>query len=683
MTKFTKSVKNLLLYPKIFGLSQIIMALIDLKNISLAFGVAPILDTVNFSLETGERVCLIGRNGEGKSSLLKLIAGQLSADDGEILITDGTKIAMLAQDVPKDEMSVLDCVMSGNEPLRDLLSEYDKLTIACTNGDMTACQKMSELSHQIDNLHGWDFKRLANTIISNMDLTATDQLSALSGGKKRRVLLARALACQPDVLLLDEPTNHLDIQSIDWLENFLLSQNLTVLFISHDRKFVDNLATRIIELDRGKLSSYDVSQGIKGYARYQELKALELASEQKSFEEFDKKLAQEEVWIRQGIKARRTRNEGRVRALKKLREERQARRDVVGNIAIVQNNAEKSGKIVCEINNLTLKLDDKILVKNFSSVLMRGDKVGIIGANGVGKTTLIKAVLGLDSQSVVSGTVKLGTNLVVSLFDQLKADLDLEKSVAQNVSQGSDFVEINGKKTHILGYLQDFLFTPNRARTPVKALSGGEKARVMLARQLLMPANVLVLDEPTNDLDMATLELLEDYVANFDGTVLLISHDRSFMDNVVTQTWVFDTDNDGNGVIYEYVGGYDDYLSQHTAVMQNAQKDNFTKNTQTQNKAQNAKTQETQTQNAKQSTQKSSDKPQKLTYKQKRELEDLPIQIDELTTEQANLQALLADGSLFVSDFKLANQYSERLAQIDDLLLEKLMQWDMLDNLTK
>lgn len=663
----------MLLYPKIFGLSQIIMALIDLKNISLAFGVAPILDAVNFSLETGERVCLIGRNGEGKSSLLKLIAGQLSADDGEILITDGTKIAMLAQDVPKDEMSVLDCVMSGNEPLRDLLSEYDKLTIACTNGDMTACQKMSELSHQIDNLHGWDFKRLANTIISNMDLTATDQLSALSGGKKRRVLLARALACQPDVLLLDEPTNHLDIQSIDWLENFLLSQNLTVLFISHDRKFVDNLATRIIELDRGKLSSYDVSQGIKGYARYQELKALELASEQKSFEEFDKKLAQEEVWIRQGIKARRTRNEGRVRALKKLREERQARRDVVGNIAIVQNNAEKSGKIVCEINNLTLKLDDKILVKNFSSVLMRGDKVGIIGANGVGKTTLIKAVLDLDSQSVMSGTVKLGTNLVVSLFDQLKADLDLEKSVAQNVSQGSDFVEINGKKTHILGYLQDFLFTPNRARTPVKALSGGEKARVMLARQLLMPANVLVLDEPTNDLDMATLELLEDYVANFDGTVLLISHDRSFMDNVVTQTWVFDTDNDGNGVIYDYVGGYDDYLSQHKSAMQKAQ------NTQ----AQNAKAQDIQTQNAKQSTQKSSDKPQKLTYKQKRELEDLPIQIDELTTEQANLQDLLADGSLFVSDFKLANQYSERLAQIDDLLLEKLMQWDMLDNLTK
>lgn len=294
---------------------------------------------------------------------------------------------------------------------------------------------------------------------------------------------------------------------------------------------------------------------------------------------------------------------------------------------------------------------------------MRGDKVGIIGANGVGKTTLIKAVLGLDSQSVVSGTVKLGTNLVVSLFDQLKADLDLEKSVAQNVSQGSDFVEINGKKTHILGYLQDFLFTPNRARTPVKALSGGEKARVMLARQLLMPANVLVLDEPTNDLDMATLELLEDYVANFDGTVLLISHDRSFMDNVVTQTWVFDTDNDGNGVIYDYVGGYDDYLSQYKSAMQKAQT--------------------TQTQNAKQSTQKPSDKPQKLTYKQKRELEDLPIQIDELTTEQANLQALLADGSLFVSDFKLANQYSERLAQIDDLLLEKLMQWDMLDNLTK
>ncbi|STZ08358.1 Uncharacterized ABC transporter ATP-binding protein Rv2477c/MT2552 [Moraxella caprae] len=647
------------------------MALIHLKNISLAFGVAPILDHVNFSLDAGERVCLIGRNGEGKSTLFKLIDGTQAPDDGEIIIADGLRVAMLAQDVPSDDGTLLDIVMNGDEKVATLLRQYHDLSDKCGMGDMTACERMTDVQHEIDALHGWELERNARTLLDNMGLNPTDRLADLSGGRKRRVLLARALVVKPDVLLLDEPTNHLDVESIDWLENYLLGQNLTVLFITHDRKFVDNLATRIVELDRGKLSTYDVTQGVKGYARYQELKELELASEAKSFEEFDKKLAQEEVWICQGIKARRTRNEGRVRALKALREERKQRRDVVGSVSLTQNISEKSGKIVCEIKDLSLQYDGKILVKNFSTLLMRGDKVGIIGNNGVGKTTLIRTVLGLDDSAKVGGTVKLGTNLNIAFFDQLKDQLDFDKSVAENVSEGSDYVDVGGRRTHILGYLQDFLFTPNRARTPVKALSGGEKARVLLAKNLLKPANVLVLDEPTNDLDMATLELLEEFVAGFDGTILLISHDRTFMDNVVTQTWVFGTDKDGHGVIDEYVGGYQDYLTQKV------------RSEPTKLKADKIEKSETIKADKPKSDTPKPEQKRKLSYKEQRELESLPNEIAELENEQSELNEKLADGSLFVSDLALATQYSERLGEIDELLMEKLERWDELENLVK
>lgn len=647
------------------------MALIHLKNISLAFGAAPVLDHVNFSLDKGERVCLIGRNGEGKSTLFKLIDGTQAPDDGEIIIADGVKIAMLAQDVPSDDGTLLDIVMNGDEKVATLLRQYHDLSDKCTAGDMTACERMTDVQHEIDALHGWELERGARTLLDNMGLNPTDRLADLSGGRKRRVLLARALVVKPDVLLLDEPTNHLDVESIDWLENYLLGQNLTVLFITHDRKFVDNLATRIVELDRGKLSTYDVTQGVKGYARYQELKELELASEAKSFEEFDKKLAQEEVWIRQGIKARRTRNEGRVRALKALREERKQRRDVVGSVSLTQNVSEKSGKIVCEVKDLSLQYDGKILVKNFSTLLMRGDKVGIIGNNGVGKTTLIRTVLGLDDSAKVGGTVKLGTNLNIAFFDQLKDQLDFDKSVAENVSEGSDYVDVGGRRTHILGYLQDFLFTPNRARTPVKALSGGEKARVLLAKNLLKPANVLVLDEPTNDLDMATLELLEEFVAGFDGTILLISHDRTFMDNVVTQTWVFGTDKDGHGVIDEYVGGYQDYLTQKA------------RSEPTKLKVDKVEKSETIKADKPKSDTSKPEQKRKLSYKEQRELESLPNEIAELENEQSELNDKLADGSLFVSDLALATQYSERLGEIDEILMEKLERWDELENLVK
>lgn len=650
------------------------MALIHLKNISLAFGVAPVLDHVNFSLDTGERVCLIGRNGEGKSTLFKLIDGTQAPDDGEIIIADGLRVAMLAQDVPNDDGTLLDIVMNGDEKVATLLRQYHDLSDKCGVGDMTACERMTDVQHEIDALHGWDLERNARALLDNMGLNPTDRLADLSGGRKRRVLLARALVVKPDVLLLDEPTNHLDVESIDWLENYLLGQNLTVLFITHDRKFVDNLATRIVELDRGKLSTYDVTQGVKGYARYQELKELELASEAKSFAEFDKKLAQEEVWIRQGIKARRTRNEGRVRALKALREERKQRRDVVGSVSLTQNVSEKSGKIVCEVEDLTLQYDGKILVKNFSTLLMRGDKVGIIGNNGVGKTTLIRTVLGLDDSAKVGGTVKLGTNLNIAFFDQLKDQLDGEKSVAENVSEGSDYVDVGGRRTHILGYLQDFLFTPNRARTPVKALSGGEKARVLLAKNLLKPANVLVLDEPTNDLDMATLELLEEFVAGFEGTILLISHDRTFMDNVVTQTWVFGTDKDGHGVIDEYVGGYQDYLTQKARSEPTKPKADKVEKSE---KVETAKTDKPKSDTPK------AEQKRKLSYKEQRELESLPNEIAELESEQSELNDKLADGSLFVSDLALATQYSERLGEIDELLMEKLERWDELENLVK
>lgn len=651
------------------------MALLQLKNIHLAFGVAPILDGVNFALEAGERVCLIGRNGEGKSTLLKLITAALAPDDGEVILQDGLRVSMLAQDVPSGSQRVLDVVMAGGGQIADTLRDYQAASDACVAGDMAACERMGSLQQQLDDLHGWDLQRRAQALIDSMGLDAQADLSDLSGGRKRRVLLAQALVSQPDVLLLDEPTNHLDIESIDWLENFLTTERLTVLFITHDRRFVDKVATRIIELDRGKLSSYDVAQGVGGYARYQELKELELASEQKSFAEFDKKLAQEEAWIRQGIKARRTRNEGRVRALKAMREERKARRDVVGNVQISQNTSEKSGKIICEVNDLTLNYDGKVLLKNFSTLLLRGDKVGIIGKNGVGKTTLIKTILGLDDSARVSGKVKLGTNLNIAFFDQLKDTLDLEKSVADNVSEGSDYVEIGTRKTHILGYLQDFLFTPNRARTPVKALSGGERARVLLAKLLLQPANVLVLDEPTNDLDMATLELLEDFVVNFEGTVLLISHDRAFMDNVVTQTWVFDTDKSGDGVVHEYVGGYEDYLVQHTRVLE-AKAANAPK------VAKSEKAEKTDGKSEK------SDKPKpeqkrKLSYKEQRELDALPDEIAALEAEQSALSEKLADGSWFTTDLAAATAASERLAAIDELLLEKLERWDELESITK
>ncbi|WP_433847334.1 ATP-binding cassette domain-containing protein [Acinetobacter proteolyticus] len=633
------------------------MAYITLRDVHLAFGGPALLDGANFNLERGERVCLIGRNGEGKSTLLKLIEGSLLPDNGEVSIQNGLTVSMLAQDVPMDSGKVADIVADGAGEAAVVLKEYHEASDACVLGDMDACDRMGMLQHKLDQLDGWALENKVNSILSKMGLDPNADLADLSGGRKRRVLLARALLTQPDVLLLDEPTNHLDVESIEWLEKFLLDQNnLTLLFISHDRSFVDSIATRIVELDRGILRGYEGN-----YSRYLELKAQQMEAEEKQNALFDKKLAEEEAWIRQGIKARRTRNEGRVRALKDLREQSKARRSQQGKVSMATQEANRSGKLVFEIENLSVGYDSKVLINDFSAIVLRGDRIGLVGDNGVGKTTLIKAILGEIEHD---GSVKTGTQLEVAYFDQLRNALDLEKTVMANVSEGSDFVDVNGNRRHIYSYLQDFLFSPERARTPVKALSGGERNRILLAKLLLKPSNLIVMDEPTNDLDMVTLELLEEMLSDYKGTLLLISHDRAFMDNVVTSTWVFD----GKGQIDEYIGGYQDYLEQRPDQKVVDQKGDVKK---AQAKAEAA------------AAAASTPKKVKLSYKDQRELEQLPAEIEKLETEQAELSAKLADGSWFVSDANAATAASQRLAEIEEVLLEKLERWDILENMSK
>ncbi|MEQ1451324.1 ATP-binding cassette domain-containing protein [Acinetobacter seifertii] len=636
------------------------MAYITLRDVQLAFGGPALLDGANFNLERGERVCLIGRNGEGKSTLLKLIEGSLLPDSGEVSIQNGLTVSMLAQDVPMDSGKVADIVADGAGEAAEVLRAYHEATDACMLGDMEACDRMGNLQHKLDQLDGWALENKVNALLSKMGLDPNADLADLSGGRKRRVLLARALLTQPDVLLLDEPTNHLDVESIEWLEKFLLDQNnLTLLFISHDRSFVDSIATRIVELDRGILRGYEGN-----YSRYLELKAQQMEAEEKQNALFDKKLAEEEAWIRQGIKARRTRNEGRVRALKALREESKARRSQQGKVSMATQEANRSGKLVFDIEHLSVSYDDKPLIKDFSTLVMRGDRIGLVGDNGVGKTTLIKAILGEIEHG---GSVKTGTQLEVAYFDQLRNALDLEKTVMANVSEGSDFVDVNGNRRHIYSYLQDFLFSPERARTPVKALSGGERNRILLAKLLLKPSNLIVMDEPTNDLDMVTLELLEEMLSDYKGTLLLISHDRAFMDNVVTSTWVFD----GKGNIAEYIGGYQDYLQQRPDDKVVDQKSDVKK---AQAKAEAE---------AEKAAAQSNVKKVKLSYKDQRELEQLPAEIEKLEVEQAELSQKLADGSWFVSDADAATQASQRLAEIEELLLEKLERWDELEQMSK
>ncbi len=602
------------------------MALLFLRDVSLSFGAAPLLDQVSLQIEPNERLCILGRNGEGKSTLLKVIEGEIQPDSGQRVVQDGVKIAKLQQEVPQDlSGSVYHVIASGLGNLGEILENYHALSQQLSQNaeNPERLEQMMQLQQQIDAADGWQLDTQVATLTSKLGLPADAEFSNLSGGMKRRVLLAKALIQAPDILLLDEPTNHLDIPSIQWLEQFLKTLSCTLVFITHDRAFLQALATRIVELDRGHLSNWQCD-----YQTYLQRKAEVLEAEAKQNANFDKKLAQEEAWIRQGIKARRTRNEGRVRALERLREEHKARRSQQGKVKMQQNSAELSGKKVIEVKDLSFAWPNgQPLIEHFSTTIMRGDKVAIIGPNGCGKSTLLQLLLGQIQPS--EGKIELGTNLQIAYFDQHRAQLDLEKTVAESVIDGTDTVEINGQRKHVIGYLSDFLFHPERARQPVKALSGGERNRLLLARTFAQPSNLLVLDEPTNDLDLETLELLEELVAEYQGTVLLVSHDRAFINHVVTSSIVFDAP----GVVNEYVGGYDDWLRQRPEQYANSGFFQDLSNKGTKKAEKNAK----KTSPAPKNSSKPQRKPKKLSYKEQKAYDSLPQLIEQLETELEQL----------------------------------------------
>ncbi len=624
------------------------MALISLRQLSIAFGGPAVLDNISLQVEKGERVCLLGRNGAGKSTLLKLIAGELPPDAGSIDRQQGLQVARLDQEMPRDlNDSVYAVIASGFGLPGELLCRYHSLNRALAAGDEGLMPEMMEIQQALDSAAAWPLEQKIEQVLSKLDLDADALVGTLSGGVKRRVFLARALVIEPDILLLDEPTNHLDITSIDWLEAFLKREKMTLIFITHDRAFLRSLATRIIELDRGRL--FDFACDYDTFLRHkQEL----LHNEQQEWQRFDKKLAEEEIWIRKGIKARRTRNEGRVRELKQMREERRQRRERTASAKLQLHDATKSGKLVVEADSLSFAYDDKSILNNFSTTVLRGDRIGIIGPNGVGKTTLLKLLLGqLPPQA---GSVRLGTNLEILYFDQLREQLDPDKTVQQNLSGDQDMVMVAGKQRHVYGYLQDFLFTPDRARTPVRILSGGERNRLLLARLFTREANVLVLDEPTNDLDLETLDLLEELLADYKGTLFLVSHDRDFLNRVVTSTIAFE---DG-GRIAEYVGGYDDWLRQRPATSE-------IKPTSAQ-QGPNIKPART--------------KQRKLSYKEKRALAELPAQIEALEAEQVALHAKMADPAFYKETPEQIVTCNKRLEVIEVELEQGYTLWNELDS---
>src|ERR1700754_1782043 len=522
------------------------MSLIQLLNVDYSVGGPLLLEQVNLSLDAGERVCIVGRNGAGKSTLLKLIAGEIHADDGEIRLQGGTRIARLTQEVPQDTTgSVFEVVADGLGELAHLLARYHH---ALEEGDMDA---LGEVQTKIEALNAWDLESRVEQVIERLELPADTDFADLSGGMKRRVLLGQALVRDPNLLLLDEPTNHLDIEAIAWLETFLKNFSGSIVFITHDRSFLRSLATRIVEIDRGNVTSWPGD-----YDNYLRRREERLHAEAQADAHFDRKLAQEEVWIRQGIKARRTRNEGRVRALKAMRNERAERRELGGNARMTLATAQASGRKVIDAKDVSHGYSGRLLLKDFSSVVMRGDRIGIVGPNGAGKSTLLKIMLG--ELAPQSGEVSLGTNLQVAYFDQHRGQLNDELNALDNVAEGREFIELNGQRKHIVGYLQDFLFSPERSRAPITRLSGGERNRLLLAKLFAQPSNLLVMDEPTNDLDVETLELLEELLGDYTGTLLLVSHDRDFIDNVVTSTLVLE----GEGQVGEYIGGYTEWLRQ-------------------------------------------------------------------------------------------------------------------------
>ena len=623
------------------------MALISIRNLDYSVGGPLLLEQVNLDVEPGERIALVGRNGAGKSTLMRLMAGELEPDDGAVQIDEGVRVARLRQEVPEGAAgSVFDQVAAGLGNVGALLREFHRLS----HGEFDA-DALAEVQGQLDAAGGWDLDQQVQQVLDRLNLDGEARFAELSGGMKRRVLLGRALACRPDVLLLDEPTNHLDIEAIEWLEEFLKGYPASLVFVTHDRRFLQSLATRIVEIDRGQVTSWPGDWN--NYLRRVEER---LHAEELEHARQDRKLAQEEIWIRQGIKARRTRNEGRVRALKQLRAERAKRREREGRVRMDTAHAERSGRKVVEARNVDFAYDDQVLVKDLSTTILRGDRVGLIGPNGSGKTTLIHLLLGELSPD--QGEVRLGTKLEVAYFDQHRASLRDDWSAAENVSEGRDFVEINGKRKHVIGYLGDFLFTPERARAPIHKLSGGERNRLLLARLFARPSNLLVMDEPTNDLDAETLELLEERLAEYPGTLLLVSHDRSFLDNVITSCLVME----GNGRVGEYVGGYSDWLKERKRQLQPERSPDDAGKTP-----------------ARKTRGKSRARPGKLSYKLARELEALPAHIEELEGRVESLTARINEPTFYEQPSETVTEVTRELEKTQAELEQAYERWEVLE----
>mgnify|MGYP001449653736 CR=1 FL=1 len=626
------------------------MIIISISNAKLSFGHKNLLDNCSFSIEKGEKIGLIGRNGCGKSSMLKVLAGKITLDDGLIKIKKNLNVSLLEQEPDfLPSISIYEAVSEGTKNIKLLLNKYEKLTKNLKdNSSISVMETLSDLQTQIDLFDGWNINTRIKKILQKLNLQSELKISSLSGGEKKRVALAKALVSYPDLLLLDEPTNHLDIYSIFWLEEFLKSYNGTLLFITHDRRFLNNLATKIIDIDRGVIRSYPGN-----FDKFKKFKANQISTEIIENKKNDKFLAKEEIWIKKGVEARRSRNEGRVQRLKKLREERNLRKDLMDLVKMEISNNSKSSKIIAELKNIEKSFNGERIINNFSSIILRGDKIGIIGANGIGKTTLLKIILGHEKPD--SGIIKLGKNIELSYFDQLRNQLCEESNLKDTVAPGSDWIEINGKSKHVVSYLNDFLFPSERIFSPVKSLSGGEKNRLLLASLFAKPSNVLIMDEPTNDLDIETLELLEQLISDYVGTVFLVSHDRSFIDNVATQIIIFEK----NGILKEYIGGYSDW--EHLI-----NDNNFIE-------PQNSKL-------AKKDEKKSLEKSKKLSYNEKRELEVLPEKIMNLEQEQLEITKKLNDINLYKNKPEEIKKLHLKLKEVTYLINENLDKWESIES---